>query len=99
MAMRGWIKCSDGRLYHRTVAQKVAEAWASRLARKERTEAARAARHKTNGVSGGGNVPPVTEKATDEVTDKVTGVVADDVTFSVTESKGTEGKGREGQGI
>jgi hypothetical protein len=26
-AMRGWIKCSDGRLYHRVVAEKVVEAW------------------------------------------------------------------------
>ena len=46
MALRGWVKCADGRLYYPTVAEKVAEAWAARLARRARTEAARAARHK-----------------------------------------------------
>ena len=78
MAMRGWFRCSDGRLYHRTVAEKVLEAWASRIARRERTEAARAARHKSTST--------VTEKATEHATD--------DATVSVTEvatgSKGTE---------
>lgn len=46
MAMRGWIKCADGRLYHQTVAEKVAEAWQARLMRRERTNAARTARYK-----------------------------------------------------
>lgn len=43
-AMRGWIKCSDGRLYHPVVCEKAAEAWALKLAQRARTEAARAAR-------------------------------------------------------
>lgn len=29
-AMRGWFKCSDGRLYHHTVAEKALEAWERR---------------------------------------------------------------------
>ena len=29
-ALRGWIRCSDGRLYHRTVAEKANEAWERR---------------------------------------------------------------------
>lgn len=59
MALRGWIKCADGRLYHPTVAQKVADAWAARLARRARTEAARAARRRAEDV---------TESVTDIVT-------------------------------
>ena len=46
MVLHGWIKCADGRLYHPTVAEKVAEAWAARLMRRARTQAARSARHK-----------------------------------------------------
>ncbi len=30
-ALRGWIKCSDGRLYHEVVAEKVRESWLARL--------------------------------------------------------------------
>lgn len=86
MALRGWVKCSDGRLYHKTVAEKVKEAWASRLARRERTEAARAARHKASAASDTTPTPPVTTSVTDNVT------------TSVTESKGTEQNGTEQNG-
>ncbi|WP_080427212.1 DUF1376 domain-containing protein [Burkholderia ubonensis] len=30
-ALRGWVKCADGRLYHPVVAEKVLEAWISKL--------------------------------------------------------------------
>lgn len=30
-ALRGWVKCSDGRLYHPVVAEKAVEAWNSKL--------------------------------------------------------------------
>lgn len=30
-ALRGWVKCSDGRLYHSVVAEKVAESWHGKL--------------------------------------------------------------------
>jgi hypothetical protein len=30
-ALRGWVKCSDGRLYHPVVAEKAAEAWNGKL--------------------------------------------------------------------
>ncbi|CAG4887864.1 DUF1376 domain-containing protein [Paraburkholderia saeva] len=30
-ALRGWIRCSDGRLYHAVVAEKALEAWLSKL--------------------------------------------------------------------
>lgn len=44
-AMRGWIKCSDGRLYHPVVSEKAKEAWASKLERQWRTECARIKKH------------------------------------------------------
>lgn len=37
-AMRGWFKCSDGRLYHNVVAEVVAEAWAARVKHEARIE-------------------------------------------------------------
>ena len=38
MALHGWIKCSDGRLYHHFVAETVTEAWAERLKFKEKQQ-------------------------------------------------------------
>ena len=40
-ALRGWIECSDGRLYHPVVAEKAAEAWRQRLRYRARREADR----------------------------------------------------------
>lgn len=37
-ALRGWIKCADGRLYHPVVAEKANEAWESRLEYRQRKE-------------------------------------------------------------
>lgn len=36
MALRGWVKCSDGRLYHSVIAIKACEAWKGRLAQRAR---------------------------------------------------------------
>lgn len=36
MAMRGWIKCSDGRWYHAMVAELAKEAWAGRVRNREK---------------------------------------------------------------
>ena len=36
MALHGWVKCSDGRLYHPVVAEKAREAWKHRIAQRER---------------------------------------------------------------
>lgn len=37
-AMRGWVKCSDGRLYHRMVADVALEAWEQRKRNREKQE-------------------------------------------------------------
>lgn len=44
-AMRGWVKCSDGRLYHPVVAEKAIEAWDSKLDQRWRTEVGRIKKH------------------------------------------------------
>lgn len=41
MALRGWIKCNDGRLYHPVVAEKAAEAWKGKKNQRSRTSKAR----------------------------------------------------------
>jgi len=43
-ALRGWIKCSDGRLYHPVIAEQAVAAWDRKVAHRERTAAATAAR-------------------------------------------------------
>jgi hypothetical protein len=44
-ALRGWIKCSDGRLYHHAVAEKAITAWNGKLQQSWRTELARIKKH------------------------------------------------------
>jgi hypothetical protein len=34
-ALRGWVKCSDGRLYHRVVAEKALEGWLEKLTQRK----------------------------------------------------------------
>lgn len=43
--LRGWVMCSDGRLYHEVVAEKARDAWDGKLAQRWRTEAARVKKH------------------------------------------------------
>lgn len=42
-ALHGWVKCSDGRLYHKVVAEGVMEAWDRKQAQRDRTLRARIA--------------------------------------------------------
>ncbi len=44
-AMRKFVRCSDGRLYHPTVAEKAREAWAAKLEQRWRTECGRIKKH------------------------------------------------------
>jgi hypothetical protein len=44
-ALRGWVKCSDGRLYHHAVAEKAITAWNGKLQQAWRTELARIKKH------------------------------------------------------
>lgn len=40
-ALRGWIKCSDGRLYHPVLAEKAADAWRGKMGQRWKTECSR----------------------------------------------------------
>lgn len=84
-ALRGWILCSDGRLYHRVVAEGVLEAWARKQAQRNRTHAAREARLSQR----------LSQSASASVTENATDTATEDVTASVTASKGQG----QGQGI
>jgi uncharacterized protein YdaU (DUF1376 family) len=42
--LANFVKCSDGRLYHETVAKKAMESWTAKVAQRERTKAATKAR-------------------------------------------------------
>lgn len=44
VALRGWVKCADGRLYHAVIAEKAREAWAFRVLQRERSKRANAKR-------------------------------------------------------
>jgi hypothetical protein len=41
VALRGWVECSDGRLYHPLIAEKAVDAWASRVKHEAKREAER----------------------------------------------------------
>ncbi len=44
-ALRGWVKCSDGRLYHPVVAEKANESWLAKLRQRLKTECGRIKKH------------------------------------------------------
>lgn len=44
-AIHGWVKCSDGRLYHPVIAEKVRDAWEGKRRQQWRTECARVRKH------------------------------------------------------
>lgn len=89
LALRGWIPCSDGRLYHPVVAEKAREAWEARLAQRARTEAARAARAaKRQGAHDECDTPHATRR-----TDNAAASVTENATGHATGSKG-QGQGQ-----
>lgn len=84
-ALRGWVKCSDGRLYHPTVAGKANEAWKAKLEQRERTKAAREKRADNRKPKGDDQPQPLSQMGGRSVTDHVA--------VSATESKG-QGQGQ-----
>jgi hypothetical protein len=63
-ALRGWVRCDDGRLYHPVVCEKALESHKIKQAQKARTEAARAAKAQKYSHA----TTPVTEPVTEIVT-------------------------------
>lgn len=45
MALRGFVRCDDGRLYHATVSEKACRAWLERIGLRERSAKGQAKRH------------------------------------------------------
>lgn len=93
VVMRGWVKCSDGRLYHKVVAEKANTSWTAKLAQRQRTQAARDSRSQKRSQDEKADptssvTDSVTETVTTSVTENVTSSVTDNVTESVTGSKG-----------
>jgi hypothetical protein len=68
VALRGWVRCSDGRLYHPVVAEKARAAWDARQAQRARTEAARAKLSAQRSGRDGEDTPPVPAAVTASVT-------------------------------
>lgn len=62
-ALRGWIKCSDGRLYHPVVAEYVLDAWGRKGKFRDRMAAAREAKARKKSAS-------ITDSITEPVSDQ-----------------------------
>ena len=56
-ALRGWIKCDDGRLYHPVIAEKANTSWRAKLEQAWRTECARLKKHNQRHEQNPLNVP------------------------------------------
>lgn len=106
-AMRGWVKCNDGRLYHPVVAEKAIESWKKKQEQRSRTLKARIAAIEKKEKEAGSPAekqhlqdllltlrPELSLLMTRSVTESVT----DNATEPVTESKGqvrdSKGKGQ-----
>jgi hypothetical protein len=85
-ALRGFVKCSDGRLYHSVIAERATIALAAKRAQRHRTEKARAV-----ALSQRQSQTIVTT-----VTDPVTDTTKTSVTGPAEQAKVREGKGSEG---
>lgn len=98
-ALRGYIRCSDGRLYHPVVAEKAMEAWHKKLAQRDRTEAARLAKMAQKaGMSVAEYVASRTQPLSQNQSHSLSHDLSQTRSPDVTSSKGEEGKGEEGKG-
>lgn len=103
-AVRGWVTCSDGRLYHPVVAEGVNNALEAKAAQREKTAKARIAalEKKLKEASDSKQKETLTEEIRKlsqglSLTQSQKDVLS--VTDPVTESKRREEKGREGKGL
>lgn len=46
-ALRGWVECDDGRIYHPVVAEKALRAWIERIGYRDRSAKAQSSRHES----------------------------------------------------
>jgi hypothetical protein len=74
-ALRGWVLCSDGRLYHPVVAEKANYSWELKLKQKARTQAARDALDAKRRAATAPPTVTVTATVTEPVAESVTGSI------------------------
>lgn len=103
-AMRGWVLCDDGRLYHPVVAEVVLTALNAKAAQRDKTLKARIASLQKALAEASDDVrkEAITEeirKLSLSLSQKALASVTGSVTDPVTGSKRREEKGREGKGI
>jgi hypothetical protein len=100
-AMRGWVLCSDGRLYHPVVAEVVHNAINAKSAQRDKTLKARIAAlqkalKETSDSDKQASLTEEIRKLSLSLSQKNLASVTGHVTDPDTDSKGREGKGREG---
>lgn len=88
MALRGWVRCSDGRLYHRVVAEGINEAWQSKVDQRTRTAKARLEKLRkklalTTDPTERAHLEAIVAALQNEITESVTKSVAAPVTSPV----------------
>lgn len=101
-ALRGFVKCSDGRLYHPVVAEKATEAWEKKQKWRTRSQAANAARWGAQKPDGDGGGSREQTKKEDSPTPTRTELASNKDGFCVQkgESAQSQGKGQgQGEGI
>ena len=94
-ALRGFVECADGRLYHPVVAEKAREAWTQKIRQRERTGAARQAKAARASRPDRDETVDATEPVVKTVAEPVTEIATEPVTEAVAGSKGTERNGTE----
>lgn len=91
-ALRNWVMCTDGRLYHPVVAEKALTAWKEKLAQRARTKAATEAREAKRRAASDSRDEPRNDHR------DVQRNVQRDVERDVHQEK-ENGEGREGKGV
>lgn len=103
-AMRGWVLCSDGRLYHPVVAEVVRNAVDAKTAQRDKTLKARIAAlqkalNETSDTTKAASLTEEIRKLSQSLSLSQSQKALLSVTDPVTESKRREEKGREGKGL
>nr|WP_254601831.1 DUF1376 domain-containing protein [Cupriavidus taiwanensis] len=102
-ALHGWVKCSDGRLYHPVVAEKVHEAWKGKQSQRARTCKARISAFLTRLSKAAddiefAHVETLVTGALSELSQHLSQAEFQSVEKSVTDSVAETKRKREGQG-
>lgn len=103
VALHGWVKCSDGRLYHPVVAEKASDAWAGKRGQRARTSKARLQAMLTRLSKAGdafdfAHIESNIQTLLDELSQYVSQTEKTSISMSVTDSVTEAKRKREGKG-